>query len=171
VIGSVQEVHDATAVCRPLITLAVGIPAFLLSRLIWSPASSNPTPSDAQLPFFIVLSLVEALLFGLGVAFLAYGLPVVRRAARRAAVNAWPVCLPVAWQLVSWWPHDNFHMATGMDLHALLLIEYGFHLTLIVSTLVVARFFLATLHGAAVVQTPARTPATRTGSLGMGHEH
>lgn len=56
--------HPRLAV--PLIALAAGIPAFLLGRVIWSPAPSNPTPSEAQLPFFIVLALIEALLFGLG---------------------------------------------------------------------------------------------------------
>ena len=53
----------------------------------------------------------------------------------------------IAWQLVSWWPHDNLHMATGLDYGPLLLIEYGFHGTVIVSALVVARFFLAVLRG------------------------
>ncbi len=154
--------HPRIAV--PLIALAVGIPAFLLGRVVWPPAPTNPTPSDAQLPFFIVLSLIEALLFGLGVAFLAFGLPMVKQAARRVGVNPWPVYLAIAWQLVSWWPHDNFHMATGMDLAALLLIEYGFHLTLILSALVVARFFLATLRSVgAAAPAPASdaAPAAR----------
>lgn len=154
--------HPRLAV--PLIALAAGIPAFLLGRVIWSPAPSNPTPSEAQLPFFIVLALIEALLFGLGVAFLACGLPLVKQAAKRAGVNPWPPYVAIAWQLVSWWPHDNLHMATGMDLDALLLIEYGFHLTLILSALVVAGFFLATLRssGAAVpsAASDAKAPAT-----------
>ena len=133
-----------------LITLGVGIPAFLLGRVIWPPNPANPTPSDAQLPFFIVLALIEALLFGLGVAFLTLGSPWVRSAAARVGMNPWIPFVAIAWQLVSWWPHDNFHMAAGMDLGALLLIEYGFHFTLILSALVVAAFFLAALRSPGV---------------------
>lgn len=151
----------------PLITLALGIPAFLLGQVIWPPAPGFPTPSGAQLPLFVLLSLVEALLFGLGVAFLALGLPLVRKAATRVGMDPWPVYLAVAWQLVSWWPHDNFHMATGMDLDGLLVIEYGFHMTLILSALVVARFFLATLR-AAVAAPPVTQHAPATGAIPTG---
>ena len=151
----------------PLITLAVGTPAFLLGQVIWPPAPGVPTPSGAQLPLFMLLSLVEALLFGLGVAFLALGLPLVRKAAARVGMDPWPVYLAIAWQLVSWWPHDNLHMATGMDLNGLLMIEYGFHMTLILSALVVARFFLATLR-AAVAMTPVTPHAPATGAIPAG---
>lgn len=138
--------HPRIAV--PVITLAVGVPAFLLGQVIWPPAPASPTPSGVQVPFFVALFLVEALLFGLGIAFLSFGFPLVKRAAGRVGVNPWPVYLAIAWQLVSWWPHDNFHVATGLNLDGLLLIEYGFHVTLILSALVVARFFLATLRAA-----------------------
>jgi hypothetical protein len=133
-----------------LITFAVGIPAFLLGRVIWPPNPANPTPSDAQLPFFIALALIEALLFGLGVAFLTLGFPTVRNAAARVGMNPWIPFVAIAWQLLSWWPHDNLHMAAGMDLGALILIEYGFHFTLILSALAVAAFFLATLRSPGV---------------------
>jgi hypothetical protein len=132
----------------PLLTLAIGLPAFALGPVLWPQAAASPRPSDGQLPFFVLLSLVEALLFGLGVAFLAFDLPLVRQAAQTARVNPWPVYLAVAWQLVSWWPHDNLHIATGLDYGPLLLIEYAFHGTLIVSALIVAGFFLAVLRGA-----------------------
>jgi hypothetical protein len=151
----------------PVITLAVGIPAFLLSQVIWPPAPGNPTPSGAQLPLFMLLFIVEALLFGLGVAFLAFGFPLVRQAAGRIGMDPRPVYVAIAWQLVSWWPHDNFHMATGMDLNGLLMIEYAFHMTLILSALVVARFFLATLR-AAVAAPPVTQPAPATSAIPAG---
>jgi len=137
-----------TPVSVALLTLAVGVPAFALGPLLWAPAAASPKPSDAQLPLFVLLALIEALLFGLGVVFIAFGLPMVRQAAHQARVTPWPMYLAVAWQLVSWWPHDNFHMAVGLDLGPLLLIEYAFHGTLIVTALVVARFFLSVLGGA-----------------------
>jgi hypothetical protein len=130
-----------------LVTLAVGVPAFVLFPVLWHQPAVSPRPSDAQVPFFVLLALIESLLLGLGVAFLTFGLPVVREAARSARVNPWPVYLSIAWQLVSWWPHDGLHIATGLDYGPLLLIEYGFHGTAIVSALIVARFFLAVLRG------------------------
>lgn len=148
----------------PLITLAVGIPAFLLGQVIWPPAPGGPTPSGAQLPLFMLLFLVEALLFGLGVAFLGFGWPLVRQAAGRVGMDPRPVYLAIAWQLVSWWPHDNLHVATGMDLNGLLMIEYAFHMTLILSALVVARFFLATLAAAVAKAPPAADPARTAGA-------
>ncbi|HET8568956.1 MAG TPA: hypothetical protein VFM93_08230 [Candidatus Limnocylindria bacterium] len=148
----------------PLITLAVGIPAFLLSQVIWPPAPGHPTPSGAQLPLFILLFVAEALLFGLGVAFIAFGSPLVRQAAGRIGMDPRPVYVAIAWQLVSWWPHDNFHMATGMDLNGLLMIEYAFHVTLMLSALVVARFFFAILR-AAVVTPPVAQHGTATGAV------
>lgn len=144
-------------VAVPLITLVVGVPAVLLGRVIWPPAPASPIPSATQLPFFVVLFLVEALLFGLGVAFLAFGLPVVKKAAGCVGVNPWLVYLAIAWQRVLWWPYDNFHRATGLDHGALLLIEYGFHMTMILSTLVLARFFLATLRAAGAAGRAAAT--------------
>lgn len=154
----------------PLITLAVGIPAFLLGPVIWPPYMGDlPTPSGAQLPLFILIFIVEALLFGLGVAFLVFGLPLVSRAAARVGMNPWPVYLAIAWQLVSWWPHDNLHLSTPIEnLNGLLMIEYGFHVTLMLSALVVARFFFATLR-AAIAAAPAVTAhAPATGAIPTG---
>lgn len=154
----------------PLITLGVGIPAFLLGPVIWPPSTGDlPTPSGAQLPLFILLFVIEALLFGLGVAFLAFGLPLVRKAAARVDMNPWPVYLAIAWQLVSWWPHDNLHLSTPLDdLNGLILIEYGFHVTLILSALVVARFFLATLRAAIAAAPPVTQHAPATGAIPTG---
>ena len=149
----------------PLITLVVGVPVFVLGQLRWPPAPASPTPSEAQLLLFVVLFLVEALLVGLGVAFLAFGFSVVQQAAGRVGVNLWLVYLALAWPLVAWWPHDNFHGATGMDLGALVLIEDGFHLTLILATLVVARFVLATLRAAGAAPAAARDAALAARAL------
>ncbi len=44
-----------------IITLLFGIPAFLLGRVIWPPDPMGPTPTSAQLPFFMAISLVESL--------------------------------------------------------------------------------------------------------------
>ncbi len=53
------------------------------------------------------------------------------------------IALP--WMLVSWWPHDNLHVHNGMNLQGLLYIEYGFHLTLIIASLILTYGFLTSL--------------------------
>ena len=136
-----------------LLTLVMTVAALLLQPLLWSPAPGTPTPVGAQLPLFIVLTILSALTFGAGVSFLAFGLPLVRRATAVANVPAWPVYLAIGWSLVSWWPHNNLHQANGDNLAGLLAIEYGFHVSLYVTGLIVAWFFLATLRQAPVART------------------
>jgi hypothetical protein len=127
------------------VTLGAALPAFLLTRILWPPASGLPEPTGAQLPFFILLKILEVLTFGLGIAFITFGLPVVRRAATDLGMSPWPAYVAIAWSLVSWWPHDSLHLANGMELGGLLLIEYGFHVTLFAAAAIVGWYFLALL--------------------------
>ena len=129
------------------VTALFGVPAFLLGPVIWPPEAGGPEPSAGQLPFFVVLFAIEALAFGLGISFLAFGLPLVRKAGGGSRLRAWAMYLSIGWLLVSWWPHDNLHFHTGMDLQGLLYIEYGFHMTLILSGLVLAYSFLSLVRG------------------------
>jgi hypothetical protein len=128
-----------------LTSLVAAVAAFLLSPVLWPPAPGLPTPTGTQLPLFVGLAALSALTFGAGVSFLMFGLPAVRRAASPAGVPAWLVYLAIGWSLVSWWPHNNLHLANGDDLSGLLAIEYAFHVSLYATALVVAWFFLATL--------------------------
>lgn len=61
-----------------LVTLAVAVPAFALTPRLFPP-SPHMTPTAAQVPFYVVLGGINALALGLGVAFLSFGLPSVRR--------------------------------------------------------------------------------------------
>lgn len=124
------------------ITLLFGVPAFLLGPVIWPPAPEVPTPTSGQLPLFLFLSVMEALTFGLGIAFLLFGRSLARRLGGGSGPLAWLVFLIIAWFLVSWWPHDNFHLHNGLELNGLLLIEYGFHFTLMLGGLVLAYAFV-----------------------------
>jgi hypothetical protein len=131
-----------------LLTVGAGVPAFLLSRVLWPPAPGSPEPTAGQLPWFVLLGILEALVFGLGVAFLVLGLSPLRRASARRGASPWPVYLVIGWSLVSWWPHDHLHQSVGADLNALLGIEYVFHVSLYVAGLVLAWFFLGVLRHA-----------------------
>lgn len=128
-----------------LVTAVVAVPAMSLGQVIWPPAADGPEPTAGQLPFFIVLAAAESLTFGLGISFLLFGFPSIRRAAGGASLKVWAMYLSIAWLLVSWWPHDNLHIHNGMDLQGLLYIEYGFHVTLMAAGLVLAYSLLTML--------------------------
>ena len=128
-----------------LITALFAVPAMALGRVIWPPAPGGPEPSALQFPFFLLLAIFEALTFGLGVSFLLFGFPAIRRAMGGSSARAWAAFLAIGWFLVSWWPHDNLHIHNGEDLQGLLYIEYGFHVTLMASGLILAYSLLTLL--------------------------
>jgi hypothetical protein len=117
------------------------IAALGLGRVIW-PDPPGMAPPDNLLPLFIVIGVVESVSFGLGLSFLLYGWPRLRRAGqdRRLTVATY---VSIAWLMTSWWPHDNLHrvLAHG-DWSGLLRIEYAFHVTLAVAGAIVAWFFV-----------------------------
>lgn len=128
-----------------IVTVIVAAPAMVLGRVIWPPAEGGPEPSGAQLPFFLFLALLESILLGLGISFLAFGLPVVRRLSADSGFRAWAMYLAIGWLMVSWWPHDNMHIHNGENMQGLLYIEYGFHVTLMLTGIILAYCFLSIL--------------------------
>lgn len=124
-----------------LTVLAFGIPAFLLDRILWPDPVGAATPPPSVLPIFIAISALEALLFGVGIAFIVFGRRWLTFDSSRLGTAAF---VAIAWSLVSWWPHDNFHRVTH-DWTGLAMIEVGFHVTLIVSILLVSAYFLRNL--------------------------
>jgi hypothetical protein len=116
------------------VTLVVAAPAFALSPTLFPP-SPEMAPTAAERPLFIVLGAVYALALGLGVAFLAFGLPMVRRLVRSGPGRVIAVYLTIAWLLVSWYPHGGLHASVGMNTGSLLWVEYSFHVPLILAPL------------------------------------
>jgi hypothetical protein len=112
-----------------VVTLVVAIAAFLfgshapLGYVLW------PTPVALASP----PTALEALAFGLGVAFLLFAWPAVGRVAGSSHGRALAMYLGTAWVLSNWWIHDNLHMVVGLRPNGLLGIEYGFHVTLIIA--------------------------------------
>ena len=149
-----------------IITVLFGVPAFVLGPVIWPPAAHGPELSAAQIPFAIAIFAIEALAFGLGISFLALGLPLVRRVSEGSRARAWAMYLSIGWLLVSWWSHDNLHMHVGEDPQGLLFLTYGFHLTLLLGGLVLALSFLSTIRQQDVA--PIRQEASHRGSLTLG---
>lgn len=137
-----------------LVTIVIGIPAFFLGPVIWPP-SPDIQPTQSQIPYLIALSLVEAFVFGFGIAFIIYGWPRMKKVAGKSALAARGMYFSLAWLAVSWWPHDNLHIHNALDIDGLIAIEYAFHLTVILAGLVLAYSFFA-LFRAAEVQAGAR---------------
>lgn len=132
------------------VTLVIAVVAVLASPNgplggFWRPPADSPMPTGAQLPLFILLNIAEGLAFGLGIAFLVFGYPVVRAIAPASTGLTRAAHLSIAWLLSNWWPHDGLHIHNGMNWGGLLGIEYGFHVTLMIAGVILARFFLTLL--------------------------
>ncbi len=122
--------------------------------------SAGPEPTSGQLGLFVGLSFFDALAWGLGIAWLLFALLRLRRIAGGSELRAWAMYLSIGWALVSWWPHSNMHRSNGDDLWGLLLIDYIFHPTLMLSALVLG-WSLLTLPAAGASGSPLRCPRTR----------
>ena len=103
---------------------------------------------------FFAYGLIEAIGFGLGIAWLAFG----RKALTGALAT--PAYLAMGWLLASWWPHGGFHQAIGEGNHsALVRIEFGFHATMILAGAIIARYLWLNLSASRPAITPQPSSA------------
>jgi hypothetical protein len=122
-----------------IVTLLVAVPTFILGPVIFPPADVGSEPSAAQIPFFMFLGAADAILLGLGVSFLVFGFPVLRKVSPDSRVRAWAMYLAIGYLMVSWWPHLNLHISTPIDNWQMLLyIDFLFHLPLEIAGAVLA---------------------------------
>jgi len=121
-----------------IITVPVAVVAFLLSPILFPPADTGVEPTAAQIPFFVFLGVGDAVLLGLGVSFLVFGYPLLRKVSPDSKVRAWAMYISIGYLMVSWWPHLGMHASNGMDLHGLLVIDFLFHLPLEIAGAVLA---------------------------------
>lgn len=125
-----------------IITLIFGIVSFLLGDVFWPMAESEVAPTAQQLPFLIVVMIIESIAFGLGISFLILGWPLVKKVAHGSKFTAWSLYIGATWYMVSWWPHDRLHMSMEHgDYWSLIAVEYGFHVTLILAGALIAKGF------------------------------
>jgi hypothetical protein len=131
-----------------LITVAAGVPAFFLTPILFPTNPKIAPPGPELIPYFLTLAVIESLFFGIGVAFLALGFPMMRRVASISGVSPWPAYLAIGYLTASWWPHLGMHGVAGMDFDKLILVDYGFHVPYILAAGAVAHFFFRTLEAA-----------------------
>ena len=121
-----------------IITIPVAIVAFLLSPILFPPAEVGVGPTSAQIPFFIFLGVGDAVLLGLGVSFLVFGYPLLRKVSPDSRARAWAMYLSIGYLMVSWYPHLGMHASNGLDIGGLLVIDFVFHLPLEIAGAVLA---------------------------------
>ena len=148
-----------------VITLSVGLPAFFLGRIIWPDTPSSIVVPPNLLPFFLVPSLLEALAFGGGVAFLLLARPA-------GAAEAWSQPLTTAayvstaWLLLAPWLHGNLHRHLGFDLPSIARIEWAIHLTMLLAAVIVALFVARLVRDARPTRRPTSHAAAPSRSQG-----
>jgi hypothetical protein len=151
-----------------IVTVLVAVPAFLLGPVLFPPAEGGPAPTAGQLPFFLFLAVGDALLLGLGVSFLLFGFPVMRKVSPDSKLRAWVMYLSIGYLMVSWWPHLNLHSHNGMDLQGLLYIDFGFHLPLEIAGVALALSFISLVSSRADEERAVSTRAEAEAPLAEG---
>jgi hypothetical protein len=109
--------------------------------------TSRSTPSATERPVSChAVVVVQATVLGLGVSFLAFGLPVMRRISPDSKLRAWAMYLSIGYLMLSWWPHINMHVHNGPhNLQGLIFIDDLFHLPSMIAALVLAYCFFSLL--------------------------
>ncbi|MEM7338074.1 MAG: hypothetical protein AAF467_05470 [Actinomycetota bacterium] len=104
----------------------------------WGMESGETDPAGGALAALIGAAIVEWIAFGIGLAWLAFGWPVVRRTDVPLALPAWAA---IGWGLVSWAPHTSFHQSVAEGNYGgLAAVEWAFHVTLVIGACIVAAF-------------------------------
>lgn len=134
------------------VTSVFGVGAYLSGQILWPPSPDIPFPSPSQVIQFNILYVIESYLFGLGIAFLILGWPYVQKVSAHSG-TARVMYFSLVWLLISWWPHDNLHLHLydTHDIQSLIFIEYTFHLTVIIVSLILAYSFFRILSNVSVV--------------------
>ncbi len=124
-----------------VVTVVFALISFFLTPVLWPHPVGMTMPPMNLLPLYILLGVLESVIFGIGISFLMFGYPLVKKASEKTKPWSWLVYIAIAWMLVSWWPHDNLHMIIGLDMSRLVWLEYGFHVTLMIAGLIIAYTF------------------------------
>lgn len=119
----------------------------------WRPAI-DAHPEPWQLAGLMTAGLAEAIGFGLGLAVLLRGRPLLARLTATPA-RATTAQIAAAWLLGSWWPHSALHLHYGSTLSALAGIELIFHAGSVVAA-VLLLWTLASRRTTATVEVTSR---------------
>lgn len=128
-----------------LVTIVIGMAAFIAGPQLWPPGADVPHPPTNLMPAYIFLAALEALAFGLAIAFAFFGWPKVRDIPLPRPWLNRVLHVSIVWLLGNWWIHDGLHIHIGLDMSRLVYIEYGFHATLLACGAVLAVAFMSSV--------------------------
>lgn len=132
-----------------------------VGKALWGEAPAGPEPTGGEIGFLMAVSLIQSIGFGLGLAFLFFAWPIVRKAGASAGASM-AAFVAIAWSLVSWVPHTAMHVTNAHDDFArLIVIEYAFHVTLLIGAAIIAWYFVGAAKAA-----EARSVAAGRATLG-----
>jgi acyl-CoA synthetase (AMP-forming)/AMP-acid ligase II len=110
------------------------------THTLWRSSTDLTAVPGKWHPAFVVLYLFEDVSFGLGVAFLFLGRPMLRRLDRPRGLTT-AAHLSIVWLLAAWWPQDNSYRTTDpTDWPAQTALVYGFNITLMIAAALVVAF-------------------------------
>ncbi|MFC0037991.1 AMP-binding enzyme [Actinomadura rayongensis] len=125
------------------VAAVVTLLSLVLTNAFWPGSTDVSAVPGPWSGFFRGLYLAESLAFGLGVAFLMFGHPMLDRFDRPRWLTRL-AHLAVVWLLASWWPQDNSYRLTGKtDWGSQAALVYGFNITLMVAAGVLVAFAFA----------------------------
>lgn len=136
-----------------LVTFIFAVPAFLGGHILWLSVSGPSWLNFLHSAAAYLISIVIALAFGLGIAFMIFGWSFFRKTTLLSKKQSLAAYLSIIWLLVSWWPHNTLHLDLGEDLIngkiggsvRLLYGEYGYHFLHIVAAVILAYTIYALL--------------------------
>ncbi len=135
------------------LALAVALVITAISGLIsplgplgdfWRPPAHMLMVSAGHIPFLMLLGMTESFCFGLGTSFLIFGYPLLRDVKPISLNLIRATHFAIAWLLGNWWLHDSLHLHFGMsNMTMLLIVDYSFHMTLMLAAVIVSYFFVS----------------------------
>jgi hypothetical protein len=124
-----------------LVTVIVGVAAYLLAGTIWPPAPGARLPSAAEMPWYTLWQAIVSLAFGLAISFLIFGFPLVQQAVQRPRWLVWLSFLSIVWLLGMWWIRDNWLLYSANNPPMVLFITIGFQLDVLFAGAILAYGF------------------------------
>ncbi|WP_405358720.1 amino acid adenylation domain-containing protein [Kitasatospora sp. NBC_00085] len=114
--------------------------AWLVTDGFWPGSTDVSTVPDPYAFYFRILYLFEWLSFGVGMAFLFFGAPIVSRYGRPPWLTV-ATTFSLFWLLASWWPQDNLYRTSSpTDWPQQSVLVYLFNIALMVAAAIVVRF-------------------------------
>lgn len=103
---------------------------------VWPEPNNVVVPTAMQSNLLLGYTLLGGIAMGLALAFLVLGWGYTKRTFAGRPRLAALVHVSVVWILGNFWVHDNLHLVNGLNVDGIIAIDYTFHSTIMLATLV-----------------------------------